>query len=173
MVISANEAQNTIVKKLEDDSTFPNNAALPLIIYKDAVRLEEGDASALEALFRQNQWRSCWHNGIYPYHHYHSTAHEVLGIYQGSARLQMGGPDGIQAEVKTGDVIVIPAGVAHKNLGASHDFACVGAYPPGQNFDMNYGKVGERPEADQNIKQVAMPLSDPIYGEKGGLMQHW
>jgi uncharacterized protein YjlB len=39
-----------------------------------------------------------------------------------------------------GDVLLIPAGVAHKNVGASIDFKCVGAYPGGKEFDINLGK---------------------------------
>lgn len=166
-------AQETIIKILDDDGTFPNNAKLPLIIYKGAVEMEEGDATLVEKLFKDHRWGGSWRNGIFPYHHYHSTAHEVLGIYRGSAKVQLGGPHGIQTEVSAGDVIIIPAGVAHKNLEASLDFACVGAYPPGQSFDMNYGKAGERPEADQNIRRVAFPPTDPVYGDRGGLMKQW
>ena len=169
----AKDPKDTIIKKLTDDGTFPNNENLPLIIYKGAIRIEEGDASAIEKLFSENQWGGCWRNGIYPYHHYHSTAHEVLGVYKGTAKVQLGGPEGIESEVKMGDVIIIPAGVAHKNLGASDDFACVGAYSPGQQFDMNYGKAGERPEADQNIQKVELPSTDPVYGREGLLKEHW
>lgn len=166
-------AQETIIRKLEDDGTFPNNPKLPLIIYRGAITIEEGQASVVEKLFQDHQWGGSWRNGIYAYHHYHSTAHEVLGIYRGSAKVLLGGPRGIQTEVQTGDVVIIPAGVAHKNLGASPDFACVGAYPSGQNFDMNYGKAGERPGIDENIRRVALPPTDPVYGEKGALMGHW
>lgn len=159
---------------LEDDGTFPNNAVLPLIIYTGAFNLKQGDiASQLGKVLHQNHWGNSWRNGIYTYHHYHSIAHEVLGIYQGEARVQLGGPEGVIITVLAGDAIVIPAGVAHKNLGASDDFACVGAYPPGQDPDMNYGKAGERPKADENIAQVPLPYTDPIYGSDGPLIKHW
>ena len=72
-----------------------------------------------------------------------------------------------------GDVIIIPAGVAHKNLGSSGDFRCVGAYPPGQDWDMNYGKAGERPAADENIANVPLPVADPVFGFEGPLMKNW
>lgn len=155
---------------LEDDGTFPNHATLPLLFYRRALKIITGQAARqVEEVFRANQWGNAWRNGVYPYHHYHSTAHEVLGMYQGEARLQLGGPDGVTLEVMAGDVLIIPAGVAHKNLGASDDFACVGAYPPGQRFDMNYGKAGERPRADQNIARVPLPATDPVYGNRGFL----
>ncbi len=164
----------TIIKLLHDDGTFPNNPTLPLIIYKNALDLpQENAAAAIEELFTKNQWGNNWRNGIYTYHHYHSTAHEVLGIYQGQAKVELGGPNGITVTASKGDVIIIPAGVAHKNLGASSDFACVGAYPPSQSFDMNYGKAGERPEAEQNIEQVPSPVTDPVYGDKGAIIAHW
>jgi uncharacterized protein YjlB len=114
-----------------------------------------------------------WRNGIYSYHHYHSTAHEVLGCYRGSAKVQFGGESGIVEELSAGDVVIIPAGVGHKNLGASADFAVVGAYPRGQDYDMNYGKPGERPRADENIARVPLPETDPIFGKDGPLLRHW
>lgn len=163
---------DVITHLLKDDGTFPNNESLPLIIYKEAIRIKVG-ASDVENLFSKNNWGSSWRNGIFSYHHYHSTAHEVLGVYQGKVKAQLGGPEGITAELKAGDVVLIPAGVAHKNLGSSSDFACVGAYPPGQSYDMNYGKIGERPSADKNIRKVSMPETDPVTGKEGPLMKQW
>lgn len=163
----------TISKIIEENGNFPNNSKLPLILYRQAAVLNEGDAATIEKIFQQNQWGNSWRNGIYNYHHYHSTAHEVLGIYAGNAKVQLGGPNGLKFDIKAGDIIIIPAGVAHKNLGSSSDFACVGAYPPGQHFDMNYGKDGERPKVDENIKAVGLPNTDPVYGSDGKLMQEW
>lgn len=157
---------------LADDGTFPNNKNLPLIIYKDAIDIKNG-ASDVEKVFHANEWGNSWRNGIFSYHHYHSTAHEVLGIYQGSVKAQLGGPEGITTELEAGDVVLIPAGVAHKNLGSSTDFACVGAYPPGQDYDMNYGKIGERPSADKNIRKVPVPNNDPVAGKQGPLVKEW
>lgn len=96
-----------------------------------------------------------------------------MAVYQGSVKVQLGGPQGIEAILKTGDAVVIPSGVAHKNLESSSDFACVGAYPPNQKYDMNYGKIGERPAADKNIRKVPIPEVDPIEGAKGVLTQIW
>jgi uncharacterized protein YjlB len=167
------EAQEIIAKKLQDDGLFPNNEKLPLLIYKQAIQLKSGDAATVEELFEENQWGNSWRNGIYNYHHYHSKAHEVLGIYQGEAEVQLGGPEGIKVKVQTGDVIIIPAGVSHKNLRASADFACVGAYPPAQTADMNYGQKSERPGVDEHIAKVPLPENDPVYGKNGPLTQQW
>lgn len=167
-----NEPQ-LIEELLDGDGTFPNSP-LPLLLYREVISLPDGNGAALfEELFEANGWSGCWRNGIYPYHHYHSTAHEVLGIYRGSAKVQLGGERGVIREVRAGDVLVIPAGLAHKNLGASDDFGVVGGYPEGQDWDMNYGKAGERPTADKKIAGVPLPRMDPVYGTRGPLVQKW
>ena len=169
-----NQSPEIITELLVDDGTFPNNGKLPLLVYKNALFIPaDNPAGAVEKVFRDNGWGGLWRNGIYPYHHYHSTAHEVLGMYAGTVTVQLGGPDGLIWVAQKGDVIIIPGGVAHKNLGASDDFRCVGAYPPGQHWDMNFGKKGERPGADQNILKIPLPASDPVYGKEGALMKSW
>jgi uncharacterized protein YjlB len=166
-----------IAQVLDDDGIYPNNAGLPLLVYQAAVRLPQADpAATFETLFAANGWGGAWRDGVYGFHHYHSTAHEVLGVYRGSARVQLGGEEGLVFEVHPGDVVVIPAGVAHKNLGglaAARAFGVVGAYPRGQRPDMNYGRAGERPRADHDIAQVALPAADPVYGTQGPLVEHW
>jgi uncharacterized protein YjlB len=159
---------------LADDGTFPNNPKLPLILYQGVLRLpKEGGAALIEELLEANQWDGTWRNGIFTYQHYHSIAHEVLAVYSGSAKVQFGGPKGITQKFAVGDVVVIPAGVAHKNLGASEDFRVIGAYPPGQEPDMCHGKPGERPQADENIQRVPKPKSDPVFGRSGPLIERW
>lgn len=159
---------------IETNGLIPNNSRVPLLLYKQAVALPDDDpASVFEALFGQNSWHGSWRNGIYSFHHYHSTAHEVLGIYRGSATVQLGGDGGLTVELSAGDVVVIPAGVAHKNLGSSPDFGVVGAYPVGQQWDMNYGKDAEHPQVDRNIARVPKPDQDPLYGAQGPLTERW
>ena len=168
------DAPQVVRHTLADDGTFPNNGALPLLAYPGAVLLPDvNPAAALEELFHANGWGDSWRNGVYSFHHYHSTAHEVLGVYRGSARLQLGGEEGPVFEVQPGDVVIIPAGVAHKNLGTRGGFGVVGAYPAGQRPDMNDGRPGERPRADREIVQVTLPAADPLYGEQGPLLEHW
>jgi len=75
--------------------------------------------------------------------------------------------------VEKGDVVIIPAGVAHKNLECSRDFRAVGAYPDGQRPDTRYGKPGERPQVDDNIARVPLPPADPVFGKRGELMTQW
>lgn len=159
---------------LPDDGTFPNNERLPVLIYQQAVELPDRDPAArFEALFSAHQWGSSWRNGVYPFHHYHSTAHEVLGVYSGRATVQLGGEPGITLTIEPGDVLILPAGVAHKKLDSDGNLGIVGAYPQGQRPDMCSGKSGERPQADQRIADLPLPAADPIFGATGPMQQHW
>jgi len=97
----------------------------------------------------------------------------VLGVYSGAATLRLGGEHGKNVEGHAGDVIVIPAGVAHQNVGASDDFGVVGAYPGGRQWDLLRGLPGERPKADRNIAALPMPENDPIYGVERPLRGIW
>ncbi|MGM0530947.1 MAG: hypothetical protein ACQER7_06305 [Bacteroidota bacterium] len=154
------------------DGNFPNNDRFPVIIYEPD-DLDLSGAKDFEKLFQRNNWKNSWRNGIFGMHHYHSITHEVLGIYQGEAKVQLGGPNGQTFTLKKGQAVVLPAGVSHKNLGSSADFACVGAYPGGSDWDMNYGKPEELDQALDNIAQVGIPDQDPLYGADGPLFEHW
>lgn len=157
----------------KDDGTYPNNI-LPLVLLKQAIQSTGPiSPSTIEKVFHENNWVNPWRNGLFGFHHYHSTAHEALGIYSGWVKVQLGGPDGKIVTVEAGDVVVIPAGVAHKNIDQSSGFKVVGAYPIGQVPDMKYGKSGERPNADQNIQNIDLPEYDPVYGKTGPLMEFW
>ena len=159
---------------LDDDGVVPNNRSLPLLVYKHALPLEDGDpAATFESMFERNGWSGCWRNGIYDYRHYHSVTHEALGIAAGRATVQLGGEHGVTLEVEAGDALVIPAGVGHKNLGSSKDFLVVGAYPGGADYDMNTGRRGEREKALANIARVPLPECDPLFGPGGPLTEYW
>lgn len=158
---------------LEDDGTFPNSA-LPVILYRRAVSLDaRNPVASMEARLRENRWGGLWRDGIFDYHHYHATAHEVLACVRGSVRVQLGGPSGKEVKMHAGDVVLLPAGTAHKNLGHSDDYLIVGAYPRGQSPDMCYGKPDERPDADAEIAAVPLPGTDPVFGRQGPLLEQW
>jgi uncharacterized protein YjlB len=158
---------------VKDDGIFPNNS-LPIIYYPKVLQLPKLlPALTVRRLFQKNNWGNNWKQGIYTYHHYHSISHEVLGVCKGETLLQLGGEQGLTLFIGEGDVIIIPAGVAHMNLGKEDDVICVGGYPNGKDYDMNYGKVGERPGTDQNIGAVPLPATDPVFGKKDGLIKIW
>lgn len=166
--------RNVFTKRFPENGTFPNSGKLPLVIYDQVLKLPKGGApDEIEKLIRSNEWGNSWRWGLYDYHHYHSTAHECLCIYAGSVQVQFGGPGGWKIEAHPGDVVVLPAGLTHKNLRCSFGFRTVGCYPKGQSPDMMYGKAAERPMADRNIISVPLPRLDPIFGQGGSLSKHW
>lgn len=156
----------------KDDGKIPNSK-FPLILYRNAFQ-DRGNRGALwlEKTFASNNWTNSWRNGIYSFHHYHSTSHEVLGVDAGQALVQLGGEAGEKVNIKAGDIIVIPAGVGHKNLGGK-GLGVVGAYPDGRSWDLNRGLPEERPKADENIAALPIPSADPLLGSKDGLKKIW
>jgi uncharacterized protein YjlB len=158
---------------IADDGTFPGNR-LPALLYKNVLDIPLlFPATHVRHLFKKNDWSNSWDAGIFTYHHYHSVTHEVLGIYSGKATVQLGDDNGPKILLAKGDVLVIPAGVAHKNLDEENQVGVIGAYPDGRDYDMNYGKPGERPQADENITRVPIPLTDPLQGKNGELTKRW
>lgn len=157
----------------EDDGSIPNNPELPLLIYPGALSKDQTNASKCRDLLNSHGWSNSWVNGIYSYHHYHSTTHEVLAVLGGSADVKMGGEQGEKLSISTGDVMIIPAGVGHCNVGSSGDFRVMGAYPDGRDYDLCTEKTNERPEVLQNIRKVPLPDFDPVTGEKDPLYKYW
>jgi uncharacterized protein YjlB len=159
--------------RLLDDGVVPNNPALPLVHYRGVLPAGGDRASYCEKLFAAHGWPDAWRNGIYGHHHYHSTAHEVLGIAAGSARVRLGGENGAVVELCAGDVVVIPAGVAHKREAASADLLVIGAYPKGQSPDMCRAGEAAHDKAAANVAAVPLPAADPVTGRTDPLLECW
>ncbi len=157
---------------LEARGFVPNNPRLPVVVYEAAFPSDEGDlAAAMEKRFQDNGWPPQWRNGIYDYDHYHTQAHEVLGIAAGSAELVLGGEGGRTVTVQAGDVLLLPAGTGHRRVSQSEDFLVVGAYPPGQQAD-----IVRKEASPAMLKQIAVlnfPPSDPIGGADGPMLSLW
>ena len=158
--------------RFADDGRIPNSR-LPLLHYPAAVPRLDASAEVMEELLEKNGWPPRWRASIFTYHHFHSTAHEVLGIASGDAWVQMGGAKGQELRIFAGDVVVIPAGVGHCRLSSTANFLVVGGYPPGAAWDLMRGQEGERPEADRNIAAVPLPATDPVSGATGPLIDLW
>jgi uncharacterized protein YjlB len=147
---------------------FIPNSHLPLVIYKKAfIQRDVTGAEWLENTFHENHWSNAWRNGVFTYHHYHSITHEVLGVYDGESIIQFGGENGQFIYVQAGDIIVIPAGVGHKNLGARDSLKVVGAYPNGMDYDIKKESEKEYAESIQNLRAVPFPPADPLLGQEG------
>lgn len=151
------------------------NSKFPVIIYQGAFP-QDVTAKSIEDQFSKNKWTPQWRYGMYHQSHYHSTTHEALGVFKGSARLRFGvsdkepseGPNSVETDVGTGDIIVVPSGVAHRCVEEHDGFEMVGAYPEGaKQWDMNYG--GEDKGVDDSIPEL-----DPYLGsDEQGLTSLW
>lgn len=144
-----------------------NNQRLPVLRY----RVDVADAEEFDALFAKYGWSRIWTSGVFDYQHYHTGAHEVLGVKRGSAYLLIGGPEGKEFSVSPGDCFVLPAGTGHKDLGCSHDFQVIGAYPPGQHADIQRSAPTE--EMLSKIASLPLPRTDPVQGISGVLLDKW
>jgi uncharacterized protein YjlB len=134
---------------------------------------------------------------VYRESHFHSTTHEVLCISSGKAmlckcnqqshrktalkqkqginkRIGFGGesnPQRVEIIVSKGDMIIIPAGVAHRLLDDfGSGFQMIGSYPPGYNWDMCYGKPKEE-EKIKSISELSWFEKDPLYGDDGPVLE--
>lgn len=149
------------------------NSPLPLVVWKGGLPLAARRADLACRLYEANGWGGTWVYTVYPYWHFHTKGHEVLSCVAGTARIGLGGDDGIVADVSVGDVIVIPAGVGHKRIAASPGFQMAGGYPPGQTGDIvRPGEISLQ-EAAQAIAKLALPKTDPISGKADGVAEIW
>lgn len=154
------------------DDLMPNNQDLPVLVYR-GIGPSDDLAKLFEKTFAQNGWSGSWRGGIYDYHHYHSNAHEVLGIARGQVALRLGGPTGILFHLVAGDCVILPAGTGHCRIDATSDLQVVGAYPRGQeNYDIQRSWqdiLGVRAD----IRAVPIPENNPLKGLIEGAEALW
>jgi uncharacterized protein YjlB len=88
------------------------NSTLPVLLYRAVLPPHTVDkAKAFRERFKGRGWTGIWTDTIYDYTHFHSDAHEVLGIAEGKVALRLGGEEGSLVRLKAGDMLVLPAGV--------------------------------------------------------------
>jgi uncharacterized protein YjlB len=178
-MITLNANPDIMVLRFERTKAVPNST-LPVLVYKRAIaisgsplepRLEE----RLRALVLRHGWNVDWieSDAVYRYTHYHSTAHEVLVVLDEVAELRLGGANGKEVRVGPGDLIAIPAGVAHRRISGNKDFRVAGLYTDGSAWDLLRQTRRDYKLALQNLPGVELPIADPFYGKDGSLMQYW
>ncbi|HZP87278.1 MAG TPA: cupin domain-containing protein [Burkholderiales bacterium] len=166
--------RSVVAYVLAADRAIPNHPRWPLLVYPAAVAIEGADpAAAFEALFGRNDWPPAWRDGVYPFHHFHSNAHEALGVYSGEVTVQFGGGSGVTLTARPGDVIVLPAGTGHKKLSSRGTLGIVGAYPAGQAPDLCTPGSSSGIDPIDAVMRVPLPKCDPVYGATGPLFTHW
>jgi uncharacterized protein YjlB len=143
------------------------NSALPVLLYRSVLPLHAASKSrAFRERFKGAGWTGIWADTIYDYTHFHSNAHEVLGIAEGKVTLRLGGDRGSLFRLRAGDMLVIPAGVGHRRVGGDDGLKVIGAYPHGQShYDMK--------RRGRAIPRVDLPSADPFYGADGPLIRAW
>lgn len=148
----------------------------PLLIYHAAFPLTSSSgAAAVEAHLRHiNVVAPQWRYTMYDTSHFHSSSHEVLVVVHGYARLCFGGeenPGRVEPRVQAGDVMIVPAGVAHRLLkDEKGGFMMVGSYPVGCEWDMCYGRDDEKDKVE-GIARLGWFERDPVYGDEGPVLE--
>lgn len=118
---------------IADDGTFPGSK-FPALFDRSALNIPLlFPATHIKNAFAENPCTNTWDDALLDVHHFHSTSYEVSGIYSGQAEIQPGSDSGPIMSLQKGDVLVIPAGIAHKNLNRN-GIGVVGAYPDGRNY---------------------------------------
>jgi uncharacterized protein YjlB len=148
---------------------IPNHPSFPVLIYHE-VAYRGVDVGDIRAVLAAHGWGGAWTDGVFDFHHFHSTSHEVLAVIAGAATLELGGPQGAAFEVAEGDVLVLPAGTGHRRAAARGGFTVVGAYPAGQeDYDLLRGESEAEVEAARaRIAALPAPPDDPVGGEGVG-----
>jgi uncharacterized protein YjlB len=144
---------------------IPNHPRFPVVIYHGVGEASEADAA--KRLVAAHGWGGAWVDGVFDFHHFHSTSHEVLLVVGGRATLELGGPQGRAFDVAAGDVLLLPAGTGHRRADASGGFTVVGAYPACQeDYDVLRGEdPDELRAARERIAALPAPPEDPVGGE--------
>lgn len=156
---------------LAENKGIPNNKDLPVLVYHNV--FEDDTEDQFKSSFSKNKWKGIWVNGVFDYHHYHSSAHEALGVAGGNGTLVLGGPGGKEVVVRKGDMLILPAGTGHCLKKSSDNFRVVGAYPAGQeDYDICTQKDNVASKK-ANIRKVSKPSNDPVFGAEGPLADHW
>lgn len=154
------------------------NSALPMIIYRGAIPPTgdlERDIATTSDFLAKNGWKIVWYTekGLHPFHHFHSNAHEIVWVARGHQRGMFGGPNGLDAKVYSGDLIVLPAGTGHHGFERTDNLYMIGGYPKGVGRGNLIKSEECQPESFVNeIVGVPVP-ADPLTGGAGALTEAW
>ena len=155
---------------LAPDPKMPNSQ-LPVLVYRGTATGDEL-AGLFREVFSANGWGGLWTGAIFGYDHFHSNAHEVVGVVSGEAILGLGGASGKRVEVGEGDVVILPAGTGHRRVRGSSDFMVIGVFFIVQEVNEIYTDLQSCADYRARIEAIAIP-TDPAYGANGALAAAW
>ena len=158
--------------RFADDGRIPNSV-LPLLVYRGALAGSDL-AVAFERRFAVNDWRGAWRDGIFAYHHFHSTSHEVLGIAEGEAMVRFGGERGDELAGHGGRRRGHPGRVLGTGWSAARTTSSWSAPIPRAGRGMS--GAATRPNGRRcwlTSPRSRCPRSDPLEGADGPLLRAW
>jgi len=88
-------------------------------------------------------------------------------------RVRFGGNEGKTIALRSGDVVILPAGTGHQRISASKNLLVVGAYPRSGSYDECMPLPEHHARALKSIPKVPTPAKDPVYGRSGPLQELW
>ena len=154
-----------------DDGRIPNNPKLPLVLYRGGIDLagSPDPEKLIEKTFAANGWGNMWRNGIYPYVHYHSMIHEVMGIARGRATVRFGGEKGEEIESRPATSSSCrPA----PGTSASRTAPTLWSSAPIRRAANTISAAAARPSTPRRSPPSAKcrcPPTDPVFGAQGPL----
>ena len=88
----------------------------------------------------------------------------MLICIRGEASVIIGGDSGPKVTISSGDLVLVPPGVAHKQLEEKDGFALLGSYPT-TDFDGSIDTLTGLPTEEQmeRIVRCHVPDHDPIF----------
>jgi len=87
--------------------------------------------------------------------------------------VQIGGDRGEITQFRKGDILLVPAGVAHKKVDGDMKFQVVGAYPEELSPEMQYGNADDYESMRSRSEEVEVPKTDPLTGSPGAVDEYW
>ncbi|KAK1837965.1 cupin domain-containing protein [Colletotrichum chrysophilum] len=185
------------------------NSDFPVLVYRGVLGTgDELDEDEVSEKLQQYGWvkKGTW--GTITLKHFHPNTHECYGshssfsldtfkvsltelhpgIFQGRSELVFGegGSDpagsGVRCWVRPGDVVVVPAGVAHASVAdekaapGEKEYRYVGVYPeesPQWRSEMGRKPLQEKQGLVEEVEGVGLPRMDPLYGVDGPLIKIW
>ncbi|HKK17508.1 MAG TPA: hypothetical protein VJ952_02405 [Opitutales bacterium] len=151
-----------------------NHSDLPVLLYGGVLGTEDDLEAALKRVFSENGWDDFHRRRVSNKNQFHLRSHEVLGVIEGSALLLLGGAAGKKIELCKNDLLLLPAGTAHRLIMGSSNFRAVSAVPEGQEEDklLNEGDFPAK-YCLQVVQATPRPTTDPYFGHKGPLFDFW